>query len=103
MGYKSKEKWNEWNRNRHKQNKEELVKLKSNPCVDCSGIFPHYIMEFDHVPERGPKKANIGTLSGSRKMTAKSIKEELQKCDLVCANCHKIRTFKRNNKVNPEE
>lgn len=96
MPYSSKEKWNTWNKKRRKENTKELITLKSNPCVDCKNTYPYYVMEFDHVPEKGEKKANIGCITGSRKMTAPSVQEELAKCDLVCANCHKIRTHFRN-------
>lgn len=62
------------------------------PCRDCNGIFPWYVMEFDHVPERGPKLFSIAraTTKGINQVRA-----EIAKCDVVCANCHLIRTYKR--------
>jgi hypothetical protein len=62
-------------------------------CMDCKQRHPWYVMEFDHVPGRGEKlPRNVLAIVTTRKALA----EELAKCDLVCANCHKIRTFTRN-------
>jgi hypothetical protein len=100
MPYKSKAKRSEWNRNRNSANRKELDELKSKPCVDCGGMFPPWIMEFDHVPDRGKKVANISCIAGSSKMTSSSIQRELEKCDLVCANCHRTRMhFRKQDKV----
>ena len=49
-------------------------------------------MDFDHV--RGIKKANISTMV-RQAYSIETIKEEVAKCDLVCANCHRKRTAKR--------
>ena len=59
-------------------------------CKDC-GITDVRVLEFDHVPERGPKRYGImGVLASTHRL-----KEELAKCDVVCANCHAIRTRER--------
>lgn len=49
-------------------------------------------MDFDHV--RGEKKYNIGSMVG-RGLSPKLIDEEVAKCELVCSNCHRIRTYAR--------
>ena len=59
-------------------------------------------MELDHVPERGPKRYNVQRVVGTRSMRATSLQAEMAKCDLVCANCHKIRTHKRSIAADPE-
>lgn len=59
------------------------------PCADCGGNFPPCCMHFDHVPERGPKLFNLG--SGDYSIEA--VQAEIEKCDIVCANCHAIRTW----------
>jgi 5-methylcytosine-specific restriction endonuclease McrA len=66
-----------------------LEYLLVNPCVDC-GETDLVVLEFDHT--RGTKSANITAL-----LTASMTKllEELNKCDVVCANCHTRRTAKR--------
>ena len=72
---------------------------KSQPCVDCGRSFPPYCMEFDHVPERGPKEFAINlNMSGSRR-TLEELQVERAKCDLVCAICHNHRTWLRNKKT----
>jgi hypothetical protein len=74
-----------------------VLSAKSKPCADCSGMFPEFAftaMEFDHVPERGTKKFMIGQAHLS-KVSFASLESEIKKCDLVCANCHKIRTARR--------
>lgn len=68
----------------------KLQALKAGPCVDCGDTFPPECMDFDHV--RGEKVANVGSLT-----TFSNVKlmAEIAKCDLVCANCHRIRTQAR--------
>jgi hypothetical protein len=62
------------------------------PCKDCHSKFHPDAMEFDHVPERGPKHRDISRMLNS---SLEKIITEMRKCDLVCANCHRIRTFSR--------
>ena len=62
------------------------------PCVDCHKFYPSYVMQFDHV--RGIKKAGISQMI-SDGYSWNEIEEEIQKCELVCANCHAERTFMR--------
>lgn len=59
-------------------------------CVDCRLPHPFYRLDFDHV--RGVKLFNVSLVGGR---TRKQIDEEIAKCDLVCANCHRDRTFNR--------
>jgi|SRR3990172_334668 len=74
-----------------KHERRDLIRnLKAKPCVDCGGLFHFSAMDFDHV--FGEKLFGIGT-SGAR--TLKSILAEIEKCDLVCSNCHRVRTWKR--------
>lgn len=63
---------------------------KDKPCADCGIQYPYYVMQFDHV--RGEKKFNVG---GGWNNSIESIKEEIAKCDVVCANCHAERTYQR--------
>lgn len=70
-----------------------MVELKSKPCTDCGQKFPICCMQFDH--RKGTKKKyNVGSMFAHH-YSRKLIEIELQKCDLVCANCHAIRTQKR--------
>jgi len=48
---------------------------------------------------RGEEKiANVSSMAGGRSIDAPSMKAEIAKCDVVCANCHKKRTYKRSIK-----
>lgn len=64
---------------------------KDRPCVDCGHSFPVECMDFDHV--RGKKSFNLAHVVRQIKSYA-AIEIEIMKCDVVCANCHRIRTRK---------
>lgn len=70
-----------------------MVELKSKPCVDCNGIFPICCMDFDHVDGK-LKCYNIGSMFAHH-YSKDLIQTELDKCELVCSNCHRIRTRNR--------
>jgi len=66
---------------------------ESSPCTDCGLNYPYYVMEYDHLENKlnsVSKIASIGTLN--------QVIEEINKCELVCSNCHKIRTWTRMQK-----
>jgi len=72
--------------------KEYVDSLKDAPCTDCGHKWPPVAMDFDHV--RGEKIRSVsGLVSGGYKI--KLIEEEIAKCELVCACCHRIRTAER--------
>lgn len=65
---------------------------KNKPCADCGNKFPSVAMDLDHV--RGIKIRNVsGFVSGAYKLDL--VKIELEKCDVVCACCHRVRTALR--------
>lgn len=70
------------------EKKDALIEYKGGKCVDCGGVFPRVCMGFDH---RDPdsKLFSIGLAMGK---PLEELKIEVDKCDLVCANCHAIRT-----------
>jgi len=63
------------------------------PCSDCGGVFHHAAMQWDHLPGTTKRRevSNM-VLTGFRRET---ILDEIAKCELVCANCHAVRTFNR--------
>lgn len=68
--------------------------LKSQPCMDCGGTFHFSAMDFDHRP--GEKKvANVTYLARNMRTQMKALLAEIAKCDLVCSNCHRVRTYSR--------
>ena len=69
-----------------------IRQLKSNsPCIDCKVSYPYYVMDFDHV--RGVKHKNVSELIST--LSKKKIDLEIAKCEIVCSNCHRIRTHMR--------
>lgn len=69
-----------------------LERLKQRPCVDCGGQFPGCAMDFDHR-DPGQKQYTVSRMVG--RAGPKRIMAEVAKCDIVCANCHRDRTYRR--------
>jgi hypothetical protein len=63
--------------------------LSQHPCVDC-GENNIIVLEFDHV--RGKKCGNVGNL---KTYSLGKVIREIEKCEVRCANCHRIVTHKR--------
>ena len=74
--------------------KEKSIKLIlesfASGCSDC-GNMDVRVLEFDHL---GNKTANISNMLTH---STKRLKEEISKCEVVCCNCHRIRTSSRAN------
>jgi hypothetical protein len=91
--------WYERNKEKHKANVErnkvriyaEYTASKMRSCADC-GFVPTVAdqMHYDHLRD---KKHTISRLS--RSGSQRRLEEEITKCDLVCANCHALRTALR--------
>lgn len=65
---------------------------EESPCTDCGIKYPYYVMDFDHLPSYEKKfNINCGAILSSKY----KLLEEMAKCELVCSNCHRIRTFSR--------
>ena len=81
-------------RNRRKRERLRAIvrALKSRPCADCGGVFPFYVMDFDHR-DGEEKTAQVAMLVNAMNLTR--LLTEIEKCELVCANCHRIRTYER--------
>jgi hypothetical protein len=82
-------------RERDRQRREEVKgavnKLKDAPCLDCGNRFPPVAMDFDHL---GGKTKSIASMVGQA-YKLDLILEEISRCALVCACCHRVRTEKR--------
>lgn len=76
---------------RKQENRSFITELKSKPCMDCKQTFPPVVMEFDHK-DPSKKIMNISKMI-DRGCSKEAILLEVAKCELVCANCHRIRTF----------
>lgn len=107
MGYKNIEKQKEAQHKSYLKNRDKYRKatislrserrkyindLKSVPCADCKVVFPYYVMDFDHR-DSAEKFGNISEMIMFYGWS--KILEEIKKCDVVCSNCHRIRTYNR--------
>ena len=70
------------------------------PCADCGETFSPWVMHWDHLPEY-LKVDEISSMVGSHRRAL--ILEELAKCELVCANCHVMRTVRRARRTIAED
>jgi hypothetical protein len=62
--------------------------LKKGPCVDCGQQFPPQVMHWHHT-DPDTKDAHVGRLARTGSKTA--VLREVEKCVLLCANCHALR------------
>jgi hypothetical protein len=88
---KNKEKYTERTKKRNTEVDDFINSFKSKPCIDCGISYPPYVMDFDHL---GDKVAGICTMR-RRRMSLETIQQEIAKCELVCSNCHRVRTNTR--------
>ena len=76
-----------------------INKAKSVPCTDCGISYPYYVMDLDHV--RGDKISDVSDLI--RIGSFQCLLDEIDKCEPVCSNCHRIRTWNRMQQENHEK
>ena len=72
--------------------RNQLRELKKLPCGDCKHKFHFAAMDFDHR-DGTDKVGNVSRLV--TEVSWETLQKELDKCDLVCSNCHRIRTYER--------
>jgi L-lysine 2,3-aminomutase len=73
------------------QYKKRLAEIKqTSGCADC-GEKNHIVLDFDHLRD---KKYNVSRMIHDG-FSWKAILKEIKKCEVVCANCHRIRTHNR--------
>lgn len=65
--------------------------FKNKPCIDCQTEYPPYVLQFDHI--RTDKEYTIADLVSCGNYS--KVENEIKKCEVVCANCHAIRTHSR--------
>lgn len=113
MPYKSKEEQKKYHQNWYKRNKKRLKEKAaknnkiyrqrnreyvrdyklSHGCADC-GYNKHYAaLDFDHISD--DKEHTIAKMVGSAICSIETLMKEIRKCEVVCSNCHRIRTWNR--------
>jgi hypothetical protein len=70
-----------------------IEEAKQSPCTDCGVRYPKCVMQFDHV-DPAKKLFSVAEAVGLLPRL-EMLKAEIAKCELVCANCHAIRTAKQ--------
>ena len=106
MPWKDKEKQREAIRKHYRENRQAYIDKayrkrdairkwvydlkETTPCKDCLGRFPYYVMDFDHLTD---KKILVSRVINNGSWA--QAKEEIAKCEIVCSNCHRIRTYNR--------
>jgi hypothetical protein len=75
------------NKRANARNREIILAAKAQPCADCGGLFHPVCMDFDH---RDPSTKSFA-IGGTMTRSESSVRAELAKCDVVCANCHRLR------------
>jgi hypothetical protein len=72
-----------------------LRKFKDRPCSICGKKFHHSAMDFHH--RRGEIKLfTIGNKAKGKKI----LLNEISKCDIICSNCHRVKSWKQSLKQN---
>ena len=72
--------------------------LKTRPCTDCGVQYPPYIMDFDQIAD---EKLDDVCAMRRRMMDWEKILAEVAKCEVVCSNCHRSRTYFRRLGLEP--
>jgi len=69
-----------------RKRKEEAIEYLGGICTKCNGTFHPAVYEFHHrdpaTKDRDPSKM--------LQLSWKRLQEELDKCELLCANCHRL-------------
>lgn len=94
--------WYAKNKERHKANvrlskkagrlkvRRIILEAKNRPCMDCGGRFAPDVMDFHHR-DPATKVRNIGDWASDGPYSVDGLVEEMEKCDLLCSNCHRLR------------
>jgi hypothetical protein len=75
---------------------EYRARKEATPCTDCGLFFPYYVTQYDHLDSSTKSNTCAALANGGSRLR---LLEEIAKCELVCANCHAVRTHDR---LNPE-
>ncbi len=91
--WKAKNPTGPWAKAWRNQIKLEMVLQAGGQCLDCGfdDLTKLVVFDFDHRDGRDRDILNRTMVSLTKARRA----EELLKCDLVCANCHRVRTRDR--------
>jgi hypothetical protein len=98
-------KWRQKTKTQRKEYKKNYYQLKANfvleykkdkKCINCGYKEHPEILQFHHT--KGDKSFSVGSGIGNKKN--ETIKKEMDKCILLCPNCHFLLHFKKEDKKN---
>jgi DNA-binding CsgD family transcriptional regulator len=96
LGHNQKQKNKERSQKRREMINKIIANIKEDSgCKDCNTKYPYFVLEFDHI--KGKKVGDISKMT--RWYPIEIILEEIKKCEVVCANCHRFRSHERNKKI----
>lgn len=72
-----------------REKKKKAVELMGGKCFDCGNSFPDCVYDFHHLD---PKEKDLNP-SAAIKLSEERMMQELNKCVMLCSNCHRIRHF----------
>lgn len=79
---------------RHRAVKYSIIEdAKSGPCTSCGGRFPACAMDLHHRDPESKATPRGGLLT----LGTAALRAEIAKCDLLCANCHRIHHWEEGN------
>lgn len=79
---------------RYEVNRPLVDAVKAKPCADCGIQYPPYVMDFDHLSDKEGLVSRMVWHASTEKLLA-----EIAKCDVVCSNCHRVRTHERRSQI----
>jgi uncharacterized OB-fold protein len=79
--------FNTYTTERFRRRKKQAVAYLGGRCIDCGGVFPYHVYDFHHLD---PTRKDV-QFTVLRRRSWEAITQELDKCVLLCANCHRIR------------
>ena len=79
---------------KRKQLKKMCVEYHGNKCSSCGGVFPIAVYDFHHTDNdrNNRKDKTIGHMTHDCRKW-ETITEELDRCVMLCANCHRIEHY----------
>ena len=86
---------------RRSRKRLEAIQRFGDECYDCKQEYPSYVYDFHHLDPT--QKRHMDSNRGLNfTMSDKNIQEELDKCIMLCSNCHRIRHWKESQWKAPE-
>ena len=87
--------FNKYCAERWKKRKQIIIEERGGVCFDCKCSFHYSVFEFHHLD---PLQKEFNW-SRARKLTENKMRKEVEKCVMLCANCHRLRHWKVDKEI----